>query len=320
MTKEQNEVKVSVRFDYFNVVSAKETNKNINITPLLNQFKQFSADQRSMGYVQGHTIRVLDVQQYNRYTYQYIERDSVKTVPFPFWYVVFTRTRPDLPGILKGNATELVPLELPEDEYISENTVFIYDSQKSIAVIQRNLTGTPPKAIQAMFNLHIINDTDLILLAPLFDSKALSRANSQLYHRAITFRVPQIADTISHISDDSPLKNIMESSLSFAENISSPLEIELTIKIPGRKKDYSMKDATVRSAVDELYRLKEQSLVDKLLVKGATDEADQIEEIDLMGDVIRGNVTCKTDKDRYVKPEIIMEKMVHDYALRRASL
>lgn len=310
-------VKVSVRFDYFNINSASNVNNIVDLTPLLKSFREFSISERSMGYVQGNNIKILKVEYKNRYTYSKIETKKVMTVSFPFWYVVFTRSRPDLPGILKGDATSLVPLNLPDDEYISENTVLLYDPEKHVAIIQRNLTGTPPKAIETMFNSHIPDDDHLIHLVPILNANAISRAKSQLYHKSLVFRVPHVSNANASITKDSTLKAIMESAVSFSNEPTSPLELEVNIKIPGRSRDYALKEKTFRDTIDELSRLTNSNLVDKIKVRGATDEAAQIEEIDLINDVIRGKVKITTDESRFVDTDKIMEYMIHDYAQRR---
>ena len=313
-------IKVNVRFDYFNVISADNVENTIDITTLLEQFKEFSMEERSMGYVQGNNIKILKVEYKNRFTYSKIETDKVKTVSFPFWYVVFTRSRPDLPGILKGDATSLVPLNLPDDEFISENTVFLYDPQKNIAIIQRNLTGTPPKAIHTMFNSHLTNESDRIDFAPIIDKNALSRAKGHLYHKSITVRAPKVYEAFEGINENSPMKAIMESAIRFSDKASFPLEVEVNIKIPGRSRDHSLNDCALQHTIDELNTLSNKNLIDKLKVRGATDEAAQIEEIDLLGDVIRGKVVITTNESRFVEPDEIMERMIHDYALRRHEL
>ena len=313
-------IKVNVRFDYFNVISADNVENTIDITTLLEQFKEFSMEERSMGYVQGNNIKILKVEYKNRFTYSKIETDKVKTVSFPFWYVVFTRSRPDLPGILKGDATSLVPLNLPDDEFISENTVFLYDPQKNIAIIQRNLTGTPLKAIHTMFNSHLTNESDRIDFAPIIDTNALSRAKGHLYHKSITVRVPKVYEASEEINENSPMKEIMESAIRFSDHASFPLEVEVNIKIPGRSRDYSLNDGALQYTIEELNTLSNKNLIDKLKIRGATDESAQIEEIDLLGDVVRGKVTINTNESRFVETDEIMERMIHDYALRRHEL
>lgn len=313
-------VNVNVRFDYFSVLSSSNNGCTIDIAPLLEQFKGFSSEKRSMGYVQGNSIKILKVEYKKRYTYSIIEKDKVITVPFPFWYVVFTRSRPDLPGVLKGDATSLVPLDLPDDEYISEDTVFLYDPQKDIAIIQRNLTGTPPKAIQTMFNLHITENDKLICLAPILDTNAISRAKAQLYHKALVFRVPHVSEASEAISEDSHLKAIMESAINFSKQSTLPLELEVSIKIPGRSRDYALNEKALQDTINELSVLSNNNLIDILKVRGATDEAAQIEEIDLIKGVIRGKVKITTDESRFVNTDEIMERMIHDYSQRRHNL
>lgn len=313
-------VNVNVRFDFFSVVSASNNNCTVDISPLLEQFKEFSIDKRSMGYVQGNSIKILKVEYKTRYTYSIIEKDKVVTVPFPFWYVVFTRSRPDLPGVLKGDATSLVPLDLPDDECISEDTVFLYDPQKDIAIIQRNLTGTPPKAIQTMFNMHIKEDNSQICLASILDNNAVSRAKAQLYHKALVFRVPHVNEASEAISEDSYLKGIMESAINFSEQSTLPLELEVSIKIPGRSRDYALNENALQDTINELSVLSNSNLIDKLRVRGATDEAAQIEEIDLIRGVTRGKVRITTDESRFVKTDEVMECMIRDYSQRRHNL
>lgn len=315
-----SDVKVNVRFDYFNTISVSNKNNTVDIVNLLEQFKGFSSEKRSMGYVQGNKIKILKVEYKNRYTYSKIETKNVVTVPFPFWYVVFTRSRPDLPGILKGDATSLVPLDLPDDEYISENTVFLYDPEKNVAIIQRNLTGTPPKAIETMFNSYITDDADLICLSPIFDTTALSRAKSQLYHKSLVFRVPHVNEASKAVSEDSYLKAIMESAICFSEQSTLPLELEVNIKIPGRSRDYALNEKALQDTINELSALSNSNIIDKLKVRGATDEAAQIEEIDLISGVIRGKVRITTDESRFVNTDEIMERMIHDYSQRRHNL
>lgn len=309
--------RVNVRFDYYKVTLSENAAKEVDIAPLLGKFKTFSDEDRTMEYVQSNIIKLLKVEYHERYTYSYLG-ETVKTVSFPFWYVVFTRSRPDLPGVLKEKATELVPLKLPDDEYISDHTVFIYDPRTCVAIIQRNMAGTPASAIQKMFNMHLINKNSFINLTPIMDETALARAQQQVFHRSITVRSSNIQQISSELDESSPMKAIMESSLGFIENPQMPLQVEICIKIPGRGRKVSLKDKVIDNLITKLGSCTSDKIIDKLVVKGATDEQAPIEEIDLISDVLRGCVAFNTDESRFIHADYIMEKMLHDYVAKRS--
>lgn len=114
------------------------------------------------------------------------------------------------------------------------------------------------------------------------------------------------------------MKAIMESSLGFIENPPMPLQVEICIKIPGRGRKVSLKDKVIDNLIAKLGSCTSDKIIDKLVVKGAIDEQAPIEEIDLIGDVLRGCVAFNTDESRFIHADYIMEKMLHDYVAKKS--
>lgn len=125
--------KVSIRFDYFSVAMVSKPEQLVDLTDLLEVLQRAAIEDKTMDYVQSNKVRILKMEYYSSYTYKYGSGENVETVQYPFWYLVFTRSRPDLPPVLKQNKMELHPLQLADDEYLSENTVMIYDPAKNVA-------------------------------------------------------------------------------------------------------------------------------------------------------------------------------------------
>lgn len=308
--------KVSIRFDYFSVAMANKTEQYVDLTELLEAIKCTSSKDKIMEYIQGNTVRILEMVFYSRYTYQYTGGDKVETVQYPFWYIVFTRSRPDLPEVLKRDALELEPLDLDDDEYLSENTVMLYDSIKGIAIVQRNLAGVPIKFIQNMMNQHIKDDNKLIEFQPIVDKNALTRVKNQGYHRSINFRLSHLGSINKDLDDDSTLDDIMESTMNFSTVDNTPLQLEVNIKIPGNTRKFSLKNSMVDKLIRRLMKIhsEQENVVDKLTIKGATDEEAQIEEIDLLGPVVRDKVIIDTDESRFIASDKLMERMLRKYS------
>jgi len=311
----EKKVSKRIRFDYFRVALASNPETIIDITPMLEYFETLPDENRIMGYVNGNIVRILNIKLHERYTYELSK--TVRTLNFPIWQVTFTRSRPDLPGVLHKKAKELVPLELEDDEYISEDTVMIYDPQKRVAVIQRNLTGTPPKAIQTMLNEIITEEDQKIELQPLFDELAYKRAKGQFYHRAMHFRVTNVRSPQIDVDETSAVKNIIASAASYADVAEYPIQLEMILKIPGVVKGKSLSDPKYRDTIKELKQLSDQKLVDRLLVKGATDEAAQIEEIDLIEEIIRDWINFSISENRFIATITVFEKLIQSYAKKR---
>lgn len=167
-----------------------------------------------------------------------------------------------------------------------------------------------------MLNQHIKDEENLIEFQPMVDKDALGRAQNQTFYRAINFRLANVNASKGKLTDDSPLSAIMKASGEFSKIENSPLQVEMTIKIPGHTRDFSLNNSSIVNLLTHLLTLHTQANdeVDKLTVRGATDEASQIETIDLLGPIVRDKVVMDTDESRYIDSNKLMEKMLKKYS------
>lgn len=309
MAKKQKKI----RFEYFHVMSKKEPSTNISVASIFESLLNMKKE--PIKFPNGDQLSIIDIKYYNRY--QYKETKETKSTQYPIWKLVITRARIDQPGIYNESNNTVYELALDENEYVSDNTVIIYDTKKNIIGMQRNINGISPTNFESIFNAMITDEDEKIRLQALVDSDAFYRAMNHTKHKAITLRFSDV-NNVQPCSNKS-VNSVLNSVRPMSSKCSRPVALEVTFKISGRSDETLQHDAfmdTLTTAVD----YKNANEIDKLLVKGAMDDGSSVEEIDMITSVIRDWCSFSLDEDRYISSNKIFEKLLQKYSERRSSL
>lgn len=308
--------KKTIYFDYFRPCSSKNPDLLTDLSPLLELL--FNADQESrvMEDTKVHNIRISLILHHKNY-----QITDGGILQYPIWEVHFTRTRYDIPGIYNSKTHQINPADFDDDEYIAEETSFLYDNEKNIVILQRNKGGASPSSVQRFFNC-MLKDKDFIELQPIIKTDSLERAISRNYYSLINIRLNNITDDDmldDMLSEETSVKKIIDvARLLNSKDTEYHSQVEITFKIPGKNKSRSLENNRSKKILSFLHHLIPTNKIDKLSLMGKVGEEQPFDPVDLINDVIRDKTSINvTEKNRYIPSCAIYNKMAYLYSRRR---
>lgn len=305
----------NIRFDYFKPCLLNDPKTLIDLTHYLEILSNSDQEDRVIKVTNVNDIRVCHIQYHKNY---HISDGGI--LQYPLWEIRFTRTRYDIPGVYNKKTQQINPANLDDDEYVAEETSFLYDKEKNIVILQRNRAGASPNTVQRFFNTMYENNENPIELQPIIKSDSLKRAMNDKYFSTINVRFP-------NVSDDALKKDKSVQSLIDAPNSMMPtetdcqLQAEFIFKVIGKNKKKSLLSDSIKKLLWFLSPLIKTDKVDKLIVKGKQENERAFEEVDLIKDVVRDFASFDvTVKNRYIASSAIYNSMVYFYSQRRHLL
>jgi len=294
----------------------KDADVECNLTPYLEYLSTLPMDKCFMPYQAGHSIRMSRINFYNNY-----QPEKQKPFPFALWRLIFTRFRPDVPGIAKRTQVEVTPLKLEEDEYVAEDTIVLYDPELNYLVVQRNRTGAPPSFIRKFFNC-MGSDESAIELQIVTKNDAYKRAAKHFLHHTFNLRFKNIRNPRIQeiVPKDVPLVNLLNIGEAMASEQEYPIRAELLLTIPTRKPTDSFKHQVHSKILSVANMLAADAEIDKLKIKGRVDEESSLEEVDLIDEAVRDFIKFDMKNVRFISSERIFDKIALAYAQKRTTL
>lgn len=306
-----------IRFDYVKPCLVDDPCTPVSLINYLQCLIPIPIDQRLIPYGSGHRIRIGTVRYHESY-----QPENGTPLPFPLWELVYTRIRPDVPGITTATRSDLTPLELDDNEYLADDTVALYDPQLNYFVVQRNRLGTPLSAMQTFFNRMNLDDHPNMEFQIIKREDRLERALGHTFHHSfhVRFTNTRRTDLVPAVNTNSTLANIISIGQSLASDQEYPVQAELTIKIPGKRPGNTLLHQAINTMTRMANSLIETDAVDKLVVRGKADEESPFEDVDLVQDMIREFIAFEMHNVRFIPAPQIFDKLATAYAQRRPTL
>ncbi|MDF2479428.1 MAG: hypothetical protein K0S24_4911 [Sphingobacterium sp.] len=307
----------NIRFDYFKPCLEDDSDTEVNLLPYIEMLHTIPFEARVMPYTAGHSIRLSHTQYHANY-----QPDGSSPFPFPLWQLIFTRMRPDVPGVTKRTLPDLTPLDLEDDEYIAEDTTVLYDSTINYLIIQRNRTGAPPSVIQDFFNGMHDEGQSAIELQIITKTNPLERALQHRFHHSFNVRIKNIRNPAfeNAVGNNQTLNNVIHIGRALSTEQEYPVQAELILKIPTRNPENTFKNSIHTGILNVLNPLIASDIVDKLIIRGRNDEESALEEVDLVQDVLREWIKFNLENSRLIPSPSIFDRLAYSYAQRRPNL
>lgn len=176
-----------------------------------------------------------------------------------------------LPGIAdEDGAYELI--KLSEDQYPAESTTILYDEDKCVLYMQRNIYGTSIKALTGLLQL-ISPEEVFVMLKPMMQYSEIDRVTSAKKHKTLHIAVDR--ELLIPEKKNTNLGKIITAFSSYEGDI---IEIKLGF---GRKKGHFLNSTDTIELLKEVY---EFPGTNKLKVDILESEDSKIEKVDLLDD------------------------------------
>lgn len=176
-----------------------------------------------------------------------------------------------LPGIAdEGGAYELIHLD--ENQYPAESTTAIYDEERNVLYVQRNIYGTSIRALTALIQ-YISPEGVWVTLKALMSNSAIVKVNDSKFYRKVILTVD--SEQLTEQEKDTKLAKIISSFSEYNGKI-------VTVKIGfGRKRKKFLNKIDTIKLLKEAY---EFPGTEKLIATMSESEDGKCENVDLLDD------------------------------------
>lgn len=220
------------------------------------------------------------------------------------WILSFSRLREtNIPNIAKVDR-EAEAIELDDDEYIGETAYAIYDEQRKILVLQRNIHSLGPTGIEQYMNLIWSEPTKMIFLRPIKVSNTRQTAKDAAEIRNITVRFADMKKQ-NKFGKDKTITKLFD-----ALNQYDGVNAQITITM-GNERNKSLDKSTINDTIDEA--LKYRDSISKLEVSLKRDESSNVEVLDLFQQKLYDFIFVNIEKRKTLSMEYLISRMSDKY-------
>lgn len=284
-----------VNFDFYEMYVINKKGNTIvpyNLSELFKHIKGLSLDEKTVSF-QEEQVRMNNIQ---------------VDVSAPYELIQFNicRLRDDAPGITSTISSELSNIPLEENEYIAEDINGLYDSEKRILMLQRNIRSLSPTGLQVYFQVFldklIPNNDHLINFQPIMDIDSIKKAKRKKVYRKLSLRVAN-----NHIS------KLVENKVGKAFKELEGLEgasIEIIISSDKQKKS-KLKTKEVKGLIETIENDKELFL--KAEISGKENDEAPIEKFDLLHGKLREKRRYNVPPKTYLNPDAVLDDITPAY-------
>lgn len=215
------------------------------------------------------------------------------------WCMSFVRLREtNIPA--KGRLNrESEPVELEDDEFISEDAAALYDPNLKVVMLQRNRHSLGPSGIEKYLNHIWGEDGAELYLRPLPPQDVRQKATTAPIYRRITIRFADISETDTAFRG--PLARFIST---FGEY--GAITAEVTVSMSNTKKT-SLNPETVRDTINEVYRSPKR--IRKASVGLKVDEDSTVEDVDLFDDKVHTHIWFTMERRQSMISEFLFDQM-----------
>jgi hypothetical protein len=221
-----------------------------------------------------------------------------------FYFLHFVRLREtNIPSTAKADS-QVVPMELDDDEFIGEEVSALYDENNHVLMLQRNRYSLGPEGIEEYLNLVWDDENETIYLRPICPPNAFELARRSSEYRKISIR---FADMNSEKNErlmnrlKSPLKRIISS---FDEYKGLNAQVIITV---GNTKNSSLDDQTISDTLDDIENNPE--FFSKAEIAKRDDEDARVELVDLFAHKAHDFATFRMEKRESLSHFAIAKEM-----------
>lgn len=269
--------KKAVQFDYFEVwceiedkVTKQIKEKKFDLKEILEGTSSISLKDTTYPY-RGEKARLQKV--------VYDEHNEI-------WEIQLLRLREIAPpGLAKDDGTYEI-FKLDDGEYIGESVSMLYDKNKVMLSIQRNINAIPPSGVEEYLN-KCIDSKPKIKLKPVISSKSIDKIKKDKIFRKI--EIGLATNDLDGINEKSALGEVLKNLLKFNGN-----KIKIEVSLGNSKRDQSLAPGLSEETINELYK---SSATTKLKASVRDIDDTKVEKIDLFDDRLKDSEVFNVDRD-----------------------
>lgn len=277
---EKNKMRKKVRFNYFvpYLVNSEDENENFRWT--MKEFVEFFLNHKhkDMNTAVPLGDEIADME-WN--TAKYDDKNDI------YYFQLSKNRSKNIPSKKKLNHDK-VPLELDEDEYISEFILLVYDARYNILIVQSNYYSLSTSQVQIAlsilrqrvkdFNKESERDNPRgVYLKPLIDSAMIKKVKKNTIYRRIAIKG---ADFNMAASDEFKNNSVNKAITALKEMNGVSFNIELSMS--REKKGKSLDKETVRELMDEVTEANSAGTNVSMSVTSRAQENAALETINLI--------------------------------------
>lgn len=296
-----------ITFDYYQPLNTDD--KQFNLMKLINFMEEQAFQERVMEYKDGNKVRLSGIKYHSNYI-----SDSLKIpLSYPLLQLIFTRIRPELPGIASETSPDLEPLELPTNKKLGENVNVLYDEELNLLLIQKNRDGVSVSGIEKFFNSLLKEDPLKVCFAPLINKDTFSKLQQANICKSITIRLVDTSDSqIKEWVKSNPASlaniiNIANNSVSTAN-----LQAEFLLR-PKNKNEASFSIANMKKLVKSSFGLISDGKIDKMLLGVDTSK----NPLNIISCNEKEFIKVQLQDNNFILDTTIFDKIVYQYSQKR---
>lgn len=288
-----------IRLEYYKVCckakddQANEPDRNFDFTLWIEKARRLSLEARTYDYQQEQAR--LDRLSYDE--------------PSRLWCMSFVRLRETNIPTRGWIDRETEPLDLDDDEFISEDAAALYDHVQGAIMLQRNRYSLGPAGIEEYINLLWANDNFVIYLRPIAPRDILAKASNAAQYRRMTIRFADLPNTNGEFG------TIGSFISSFNKYEAITAEVTVTM---GRKKNRTLKPDTVVDSISDVIANKRYISKAELSVK--MDEDATVEIVDLFEDKIHKIIWVTLERRESLISEYLFDRMIEEHTEMKPEL
>lgn len=211
-----------------------------------------------------------------------------------YWFRISKNRYNNIPALKYLNQPGK-PIELDEDEFVGEFSIFVFDPRSGALVIQSNFYGLTTKQSElALTELRQRYFTSLgtpepevgvVSLAPIPDESAYHRA----LNNEIVRRINVKASEVSLLDDENITSDTLHKAVGVAGDVGG-ISFDLTVSMSTAPKNDSLKKNQVNQIIQDIRYLSRQGKDVSMKVTSREDDEHTIETIDLLSPRLKSSM------------------------------
>ncbi len=229
-----------------------------------------------------------------------------------YWEILILKLRDEvMPGIADDDGNYTIEI-LEDGKYYCESTTMLYDSEKSILVIQKNRYGVQPSNIEFLLNKINEDENITIILKPMIKKNKIQLLNKDKVYRSLEIGVVNIEQE-EIIEEQEGIIGVLRNFQKYKGN-----NISVRIGYNRRcKKDECLDSNMVIDTINELYG---NIHVNKLKTSIKFNDDTKAETIDLLDDRIYDHENIEYSKENPITHDRLIAILRQLYKNKKSNI
>ena len=214
-----------------------------------------------------------------------------------YWFRISKNRYNNIPSLKHLNKPGK-PIELDKDEFVGEFSIFVFDPESGVLVVQSNFYGLTTKQSElALTELRQRykesigegeNEVGVVSLKPIPDESAYHRALQNQIIRRINIK----ASDVSLLNDEHMSAEVMHKAVDAAGEIGG-ISFDLTVSMSRTPRARSLEKDQVTQVIEDIKYLAKQGKDVSMQIASKEDEHHAIETIDLLSPRLKSSMTIE---------------------------